>query len=932
MTAMRIRILTVLSLLLALSPVWGQVTADPALPTDNKPVKITFNAAEGTGGLAGYTGDVYAHTGVLTNLSADNTNWRYVKTEWGENTPETKLTRIADDLYELTLSPTIRAYYGVPDTETITHLCFVFRSADNSKEGKATGGKDIFVETYEEGLNVSIDSPTHPFIAQQNVSFPVSVNASVSAHLELFLNDELLTSVSGSTTLNHEITLTNPGDYWLKVVATTASAEAEDSVYITIPKAVSEVALPAGVRDGINYISDTEVTLVLYAPEKETVHLIGDFNDWIPTNDYLMNRDGDRYWITLTDLEAGREYLFQYLVDGQIKIADPYTEKTCDPWNDDDIPAETYPDLPQYPSMKTDGIAAVFQTAQTPYAWEVADFETPKPDTMAIYELHIRDFDERHSYASVIDRLDYLEDLEINVLELMPINEFEGNSSWGYNPSFYFAPDKYYGPKDDLKRLIDACHKRGIAVIIDLVLNHSYGQSPFVQLYFDGDKPAANNPWYNQSSNFENSSLQWGYDFNHESEATRALVDSINSFWMSEYKVDGFRFDFTKGFSNNIKYDASDSWGSLYDADRIANLERMADEIWKREDDAIVIFEHLSDNAEEKELAEYGNGILLWGNNNHNANEASMGYTESNKSDLSWSVYSQRSWNKPGVVAYMESHDEERLMYKNLQYGKVTDSYSVKELETALERMELTSALFYLIPGPKMVWQFGELGYDVSIDEPCRVCEKPIHWEYLDNPDRTDLFQTIATTFFLKKNYPIFSSTDFSYSLTGAQKFIKFNLEEEHVVLVGNFDVVSATMSPLFQQLGTWYEYFTDSELTVSTTNQSLTLAPGEFRLYSTSPFEKADIETDINETRRPAGSLRLYPNPCGNEISVQSDAAISELSIYLLSGAKVKTIHADQFQQSIQNIDLSDLGTGCYLVEVIDVHGHREMQKLLKH
>src|SRR5690606_2409553 len=127
-------------------------------------------------------------------------------------------------------------------------------------------------------------------------------------------------------------------------------------------------------------------------------------------------------------------------------------------------------------------------------------------------------------------------------------------------------------------------------------------------------------------------------------------------FWMTEYKVDGFRFDFTKGFSNTPF--GENSWGSEYDAARIANLKRMADEIWKRKEDALVIFEHLSDNPEEKELADYG--ILMWGILHGQYREAARGNT--GVSDLSPGVYDHRGWNEPNLITYAESHDEERIM------------------------------------------------------------------------------------------------------------------------------------------------------------------------------------------------------------------------------------------------------------------------------
>ena len=263
----------------------------------------------------------------------------------------------------------------------------------------------------------------------------------------------------------------------------------------------------------INYPTDTSAALVLWAPLKEFVFVLGDFNNWQPDNNYQMKKDGDYFWLEISNLEKGKEYIFQYLIDGEIKVADPYTEKIVDPWNDSYIDSVTYPNLIEYPVNKTEGIASVLQPGQDEFVWEVSDFQVPEKERLIIYELLVRDFTTEHSYKAVRENLDYLEDLNINVLELMPVNEFEGNSSWGYNPAFYFAPDKYYGPKNELKKLIDECHKRGIAVVIDMVLNHSYGQSPFVQMYMDNWTITAENPWYNEEHNFQNTAAHWGFDF-----------------------------------------------------------------------------------------------------------------------------------------------------------------------------------------------------------------------------------------------------------------------------------------------------------------------------------------------------------------------------------------------------------------------------------
>ena len=107
----------------------------------------------------------------------------------------------------------------------------------------------------------------------------------------------------------------------------------------------------------------------------------------------------------------------------------------------------------------------------------------------------------------------------------MPVNEFEGNESWGYNPMFYFALDKYYGNKNSYKEFIDECHKRNMTVVMDIALNHSFGQNPQVRMYFDKStgqygQPTANNPWFNQ---IDKHPYGVGYDYNHETQPTKNI-------------------------------------------------------------------------------------------------------------------------------------------------------------------------------------------------------------------------------------------------------------------------------------------------------------------------------------------------------------------------------------------------------------------------
>ena len=569
------------------------------------------------------------------------------------------------------------------------------------------------------------------------------------------------------------------------------------------------------LQDGITRISDDSLAFVLFAPGKSSVHLVGDFNKWQITNEYQFNKDGDRFWIKTGNWDVNREYVLQYVIDRQLYIADPYSYKVIDRNNHNHIPS------------------MVVTTKQNNYQWKVDNFKAHRPENLVIYEILIRDFTDQRKISGVQQRLPYLKELGINAIELMPFNEFEGNDGWGYNPSFYFAPENSYGTSTDFKNFIDVCHANGIAVIMDIVLNHSYGQNPMVQMYYNNGAVTADNPWFNVKSNFDNPGAQWGYDFNHESPHTQAFVDSVCAYWMKEYKIDGFRFDFTKGFSNT-PYPAG-SWGSSYDEARIKNLKRIYDEVKKRNPDAIFIIEHLSDNPEEKELAEYG--MLLWGNLNGNFNEMTMGYGDVDegygpKGDISWGCYIQRGWSKPHLITYMESHDEERLMYKNIKHGKSFNGYNVKDIPVGLQRNAAAAVIYFSLPGPKMIWQFGELGYDISIDYNGRLGKKPILWDYYDQPDRRALFNVYAKMIELRKNNPVFSTSDYTIDLKNNFKTIVLEYSNETVVVMANFDVIPRTKSINFTKTGVWSEFFTESELTLDVANKSITLEPGEYRLY----------------------------------------------------------------------------------------------------
>lgn len=897
---------------------FAQITTNPTLPIETSALTITFDSSKEIR-LGFFTSDLYAHTGVIVE---GNTPWQHVIGSWGNNTLQPKLTNKGNGIYELAIVPNIRTYYSVSATEKVKKIALVFRSADGTKQTN-----DIIVDVFAEGLNVNITSPGKTNIFAKNETFNFTATTTSSADLKLFLNNQEINSQTG-TIITQNVTIPNPGSYWLKVKATQNSTVKLDSVYVFIRETTPIESRPAGLQAGINYTDDHSATLIVYAPAKNNIFVTGDFNNWSLDNSFQMKKDGDYFWFKIENLIPKKEYIFQYLIDGKIKVADIYTDKVSDPL-DQYISATIYPNLIPYPEGKADDRASVLQTAQTPYVWSTPTYTIPEASKLSVYELLIRDFTAEKTYKALQSKLNYLKRLGINTIDLMPVNEFEGNISWGYNPNFYFAPDKAYGTKNDLKALIDECHKQGFIVIQDMVLNHSFNSSPMVKMYWNDalNRPAADNPWFNQTS--PNTVFSWGSDFNHESQVTKDFVDRVNRYWMTEYKIDGFRFDFTKGFTN------TPGDGGAYDASRIALLKRMADKIWEVNPKAFVILEHFAPDSEERELAAYGNGMLIWGNVTGSFSEAAMGYNESNKSDFSKASYQSRGYSKPGLLSYMESHDEERQLFKTISYGNSLGTYNTKDLKTALERSQLTTAFFLSLAGPKMIWQFGELGYDYSINycengtinNNCRTDPKPLRWDYLEDPNRFKLFEIYSAMLRLRDLFDVFTSGQETLSVNGITKKIQLKRNDHNITLIGNFGMIDQTIVPNFQHTGTWYEFFTGNESAVTNINATILLKAGEYRLYSDKKLPAfKDLATSISE-KKTHSAVRIYPNPASDNIQIESGEMIRSVEMFSIDGKIIQKTNVDS---NSSTISLKKLNRGIYLLR-IQTNGQLFTEKFIK-
>lgn len=821
---------------------------------------ITVDGSKGNGKLLDFNPtDVYVHIGVITNKSTGADGWRYVTSVWGTRNSAFKASPAAGlSRWSFTIAPDLRTYFGITDaTEKIQKIAILFRSGDGSLKQANADGSDMYVPVYSNTIAVRITAPPFqptykptPETITKSVgdNLTITAKANKAAVMRILLNGTEIETATGVTSISSNPVFTSAGEQTIIAEANDGGVISRDTLKFFVTGSVNIAPLPAGVKQGINYINNTTATLVLYAPGKGRVAVIGDFpgNNWTEQTTYQMNKtpDGNYWWITLSGLEAGKEYSFQYLVNGNLRIADPYSEKILDPYNDQYISTDTYPNLKPYPNGHTTEVVGILQTAQTPYAWGSQSYSRPDKRNLIIYELLVRDFIDKHDWNTLRDTLTYLKKLGINAIEIMPFNEFEGNISWGYNPDFYFAPDKYYGPAHTLKEFIDSCHANGIAVIMDIALNHSFGMSPMVRLYWDAanNRPAGDNPWFNRAAKH---AFNVGYDMNHESPQTKYFVSRVVQHWMSEYKIDGFRFDLSKGFTQKQTCDNNGNncnvgaW-SAYDQSRIDIWKGYYDTLQKYNPGAYCILEHFAENSEEKVLSDYG--MMLWGNLNYNYNQASMGW--STDWNFDGGLANVRGWSSPNLITYMESHDEERMMYKNLLYGNSTPTYNIKVLDTALQRQALAAAFFFTLPGPKMIWQFGELGYEYSInycqngtvDNNCRTDPKPIRWDYYQDERRLKLFKVYSNLIHLRRNPAFaeaFTSNVSEQNFSGSFKWLKLNSSSGKLVVVGNFDVVNQTGSVSFPTSGTWYNYLTGETFEATGSPQSFELKPGEFKVFT---------------------------------------------------------------------------------------------------
>ncbi len=328
------------------------LTSTPVFPTADDEIVITYDANLGNGDLAGVI-PVYAHTGVITNLSASNSDWRHVVGNWGTSDPNVIMAPIGGNRHQITIQP--NTFYNLEDGEVIEQLSFVFRNTNGSLVGRDVGGTDIYFPIYDGSFASGFFLPEQTSqIIQLDSEIDFLVQCSQNAELAITINGTEVASASDALSIEHTELAAEYGEYEVIYTADNGVDIQTDTLYYIVQPPVTVQNPPLGIKDGINYLNGNSVILQFFAPLKDYVYVIGDFNDWGLRLDYQMNRtiDGNRYWLMIDGLTPGEEYRFQYYIDEEgMRVADVYSDKILDYWNDPYIPEETYPDLIEYPTL-----------------------------------------------------------------------------------------------------------------------------------------------------------------------------------------------------------------------------------------------------------------------------------------------------------------------------------------------------------------------------------------------------------------------------------------------------------------------------------------------------------------------------------------------------------------------------------------------------
>jgi 1,4-alpha-glucan branching enzyme len=530
------------------------------------------------------------------------------------------------------------------------------------------------------------------------------------------------------------------------------------------------------------------IEFTLFAPNNKGAALIGSFSDW---KEIPMEKGEDGYFRTQVDLEDG---VYQYKFRVQTKS--PNFEP--DQWVDVIDPYATDVD-----EAKNNGVVRIKDGKRIvdAYVWQHDDTPLPDNHELVIYEMHVADFSggeddpyKRGKYQDAIAKLDYLSELGINAIELMPVNEYPGDYSWGYKVRHFFATESSYGSTEELKRFIDECHGRGIRVFIDGIYNHTDEECPLMLI----DR----NYWYYEYRHYpEDPANYWGPEFNYDNYDEKLdvkpawkYVGDVVRYWVQEYHIDGIRFDAVRQLANYEFLDwlAKQSKKNaapkpfyniaehIPDTSTVVSPEGPLDACWHESFRYFVIPHICGETFELEKLKE----VL---------DPRRQGYEA-----------------PTNVINYLSTHDRERVIRELGERG-IFD-------EAAFGRAKLGTVLLMTAMAVPMLWMGEEFGEHKRKSETVTQPKK-IALPLLERDLNRDLFEYYKKLIALRKQNPALSSDniDFFHENPEAKllAYSRWHEQSSRVVVVVNFsdNFLSGYQVPNFPEAGTWHEWIGDYDV-----------------------------------------------------------------------------------------------------------------------
>lgn len=540
------------------------------------------------------------------------------------------------------------------------------------------------------------------------------------------------------------------------------------------------------------------VEFKLFAPRNQKAALVGSFSDW---QEIQMQKGEDGYFRANVDLEDG-EYQYKLRVqsnspnlkDQWVELNDPYMTQM-------DLQTET-------------GIVRIKERQRIldTYVWQYDDAALPSNEELIIYEMHITDFcgegvnlEKPNKFKQAVQKLDYLSDLGINAIALMPLTEYAGNYRWGYSVRYFFALESSYGKPEDLKHFVDECHARNIRVFLDGIYNHTDDHSPLLKI--DRDY------WYYHDRHYpDDDANYWGPEFNydHYDETLNIrpaweFVRDVVQFWIGEYHIDGIRYDAVRQL-NNYEF-----FGWLFQQAEAAVSHKPFYQI----------AEHIPDTADICKPKGVFDGC--WHESfRYFLKDALLGKSvDRDEFKKAIAAQPQGYAHTTSVINYLASHDREHMIVELGDNG-IFD-------KAAGDRVKLGAVLQLTAPGIPMLWMGDEFAQPTHKTEQTTE-PNPLDWSLLDREFNQDLLTFYKHLIALRKERSSLHTENIEFFHEHADHpilaYVRWNDAGERVVVVANFSDQSFDHYelPNFPADGTWQIWLSDQRVTTKDKKAAIAL------------------------------------------------------------------------------------------------------------